>query len=403
MNDTDMARLWLDQGAMAGQAGQHELAVQAYEAALALDPALGEAALGLGLSLMALRRFTAALAPLRLAAGLPEAVSLWHGCLAQCLYMTGAFDECRQAFERAGALEPLGDNARVTLARARALAAMIEGSVEAALDCYRDEIGASPEDLAAFVEEASAVLAVFGHVRPAAALGRRQLADDPSDGGPADGVLAYRLQALEGAAVDRSPADYIEAHFDAFAERFDHQLVEMLRYDAPARLAALLAGQRPRFDEVLDLGCGTGLAAEPLRPMAGRLTGVDLSGGMLARAAERQLYDDLVQAEALDFLAGREAAYDLVFAADVLIYFGDLEPLFAAVGRALKPGGYFAFSSESAADGWRLLTSGRFAHADAYLDQRAAGGFVLRARAPTELRLEGNRPVDGALHLLERR
>jgi predicted TPR repeat methyltransferase len=217
---------------------------------------------------------------------------------------------------------------------------------------------------------------------------------------PGDPVLTYRLQALEGVAIDRSPPGYVEAHFDAFAERFDYQLVEMLNYAAPADLAALLSG---RFERALDLGCGTGLAAESLAQLADHLTGVDLSGGMLARAAERGGYDDLVKAEAQDFLESHPDSFDLVFAADVLIYFGDLKALFDAVAKALAPGGCFAFSTESGAADWALLSSGRFAHADAYVDRLAARDFDLVARAPTYLRLEGTTQVEGALHVLARR
>ena len=45
-------------------------------------------------------------------------------------------------------------------------------------------------------------------------------------------------------------------------------------------------------------------------------------------------------------LAEERAAYDLIVSADVLVYFGDLAPVFVAVARALRPNGIFAFSVE---------------------------------------------------------
>lgn len=393
MASGELAQQWLERGVASSEAGRHDEAEQAFLQALSLDRGLAAAALGLGLTYMAQRRFPEAVPPLRRAAAGLDTPGAWIACLAQALYMTGDFAGCARAFERAARIEPLSDNARLTLARARSLVAMIGGDVDRALSDYQAETSADAEG---FAQEAADILAVFGHKGPAAEVAAWRVAR-----APADAVLAYRLQALQGASVDRSPPAYVEAHFDAFAERFDQQLVEMLNYAAPSALAALLAGSW--FERALDLGCGTGLAAEPLAPLTGHLTGVDLSGGMLARAAERGGYDVLVKAEALDFLGDHPGGFDLVFATDVLIYFGDLAPLFGAVARALKPGGCFAFSTERGEADWVLLSSGRFAHADGYVDRLAAPDFDLKARAPTRLRQEGTGQVEGTLYLLEKR
>jgi predicted TPR repeat methyltransferase len=391
------ARRWLDLGVQASNADQQPQAEQAFLRALALDPGLIDAQLGLGLTYMATRRFAQAVEPLRLAAAAPDAPGFWSACLAQSLYMSGDFAGSADAFEQAARDEPLGDNAQATLVRTRCLAAMISGSAEKALQRYQRESGCDDDGLTAFADEASAILAVFGHVDAAAAVGRwRQVR------APEDRIAAYRLDALQGAAVDRAPADYVAAHFDAFADRFDHQLVEMLGYSGPADLITLLLPHRSRFDRVLDLGCGTGLAMPVLAPLSGAVTGVDLSSGMLARAAARGGYEALVQAEALTFLTEHPATFDLVFAADVLIYFGDMAAIFAAVARALRPGGYFVFSTERREADWTLLSSGRFAHGDAYIDRLATPTFTLKARATTRLRQEGRDPVEGALHILAR-
>lgn len=394
----ELPQLWLERGVAASEAGRHDEAEGAFFEALALDPGFAAAALGLGLTYMAQRRFSDAVPPLRRAAAGLDTPGPWIACLAQALYMTGDFPGCAAAFERAARVEPLSDNARLTHAGARALAAMTSSPVDRALAAYQTETGVDPEGLTQFVQEASEILAVFGYAGPAAEAVRWQLARSPEDP-----VLAYRLQALEGAPIDRAPPAYVEKRFDGFAEQFDHQLVEMLNYAAPSQLAALLAGHRARFERALDLGCGTGLAVEPLSPLVGHLTGVDISGGMLARAAERGGYDLLVKAEALEFLGDHAGGFDLVFAADVLIYLGDLEALFGAVAGALKLGGCFAFSTERGAADWVLLSSGRFAHADAYVDRLAARDFERLVLASTHLRLEGTAQVEGALHVLIRR
>jgi len=397
VTDEISAEDWLQQAVIASNQGLHPQAREAFGRALSIDPTLGEAMLGLGLSLMATRDFSDAVMPLRQAAATPDAPAIWHACLAQGLYMTGDFAGCADAFERAAALEPLATNARLTHARARTFASMIHGSVDDALARYPALAGDEAEDIEVIAREAFAILGVFGHAPAAAAVGAWRMARSPDDQ-----IQAYLLQAVSGAAVDRAPPAYVEAHFDSFADNFDHQLVDLLNYRAPERMAQLIEDHAGQFAEILDLGCGTGLSAPALARFGGRLTGVDLSGGMLDRARARGGYDLLVQAEAVAFLDQHPAAFDLVFAADMVIYFGDLSDLFRAAGKALRPGGYFTLSTEVGAEGWTLLSSGRFSHADPYVAQAAGPEFTLLDQEPIALRHEGTAPVRGTLHVFQR-
>lgn len=171
----------------------------------------------------------------------------------------------------------------------------------------------------------------------------------------------------------------------------------------PRSLARLVAATGLRFGDVLDLGCGTGLAAAPLAPFVDRLTGVDLSAGMLERAAKRGSYAELVKADVVDYLDGHPVAFDLVVASDTLIYFGDLGPVFSGVARALRPGGLFAFSVETMAEGsYRLQPSGRFTHAIPHVEHMAAAGLAVAAQDATVLRIEAGRPARGQVLLLRR-
>jgi len=59
------------------------------------------------------------------------------------------------------------------------------------------------------------------------------------------------------------------------------------------------------------------------------------------------------------------------------IYFGEVNPVFKAAATAIRPGGLLAFSTESGPDaGYRLLPSGRFAHAPDYVRAMAGENFV---------------------------
>jgi predicted TPR repeat methyltransferase len=94
------------------------------------------------------------------------------------------------------------------------------------------------------------------------------------------------------------------------------------------------------------------------------------------------------------------------FKADVFIYVGALEPVFAGVRRVLSPGGLLAFSVETpdAADGGGLVLrpSLRYAHGEAYVRNLAArhGLRVLSAQAGP-LREDQQRPVAGQYWVLQ--
>ncbi|WP_454760674.1 methyltransferase domain-containing protein [Caulobacter segnis] len=376
--------------------GRLDDAEAAFRAVLVMSPGHDEALFGLGLALMQTRRFAEAVEPLARAAAAPDAEPIRRQCLAQAQFLTGDFAGAAATFAAAEAVEPVPEGARLTWARAAAYAALDSASAQEALDLYAGIAGATAEDPETVARESFGILVAFQRLDAARALGAWLEARNP-----ADTIRAHELRVLVEPGIDKAPPSYVEALFDGFAERFDHQLVDMLGYEAPALLADMVASHRQQFDRILDLGCGTGLAGPHLKRFGGRLTGVDLSSGMLAKAAERGGYYALVQDEAVAFLESNSGAFDLIVSADVLIYFGDLAPLFAAAAAALPSGGLMAFSTELGQDGWTLLPSARYAHGDAYV-RASASGFRIVERLETPLRREGADVTVGCLYLLER-
>lgn len=240
---------------------------------------------------------------------------------------------------------------------------------------------------------------------------RRALELHPED------IFGARLKlALLGAedVPDQPPSRYVEALFDDYADRFDAALVERLDYTVPAKLARLIADHDDRrFDVAIDLGCGTGLFGAEIRDRVAHLEGFDLSVNMLAKAEEKSLYDLLAKADlSLDpdgsglFVEGlAEARADLVSAADVLMYLGDLANAFALAARLAKPDALFAFSVEDAgeADGFLLAPSLRYAHTEQHVRQRLAEtGFEVLVLTRTTIRMDGGKPVFGILFLASR-
>lgn len=385
-----------DRALAAAAEGRFDDAEADFLALLSASPDNGAILFSLGVTRMQARRFPEAASALASAVATPEAEPLWRNCLAQAQYMTGDFAGAAATFETVG--EPLGDGAILTWARAAAYAAAENTTAEKSLALYRRIAGPLAEDAATVVREGFSILVAFKRLKAARVLGdwlERNTQDDP--------IQAHERRVLTEQGIDRAPPDYVEALFDNFAERFDQQLVGNLGYDAPALLADRVTAHGARFARILDLGCGTGLAGPHLRRFQGRITGVDLSGGMLARAAERGDYEQLVQAEATDFLSGVSNAFDLIFSSDVLIYFGDLSPLFAAAAQALEPGGVLAFSTERGNDGWTLLPSARYAHGDAYVRDASAPWFDVVEHSEISLRRDATDMTLGSLHIMRRR
>lgn len=204
------------------------------------------------------------------------------------------------------------------------------------------------------------------------------------------------------AAPPRADDAYVVTMFDRGAEAFDKTLAG-LQYAAPSLLAAALADFIPFAEQrlaVLDAGCGTGLCAPLLRSSARLLAGVDLSAGMLAKARERNIYDELHEAELVAFMRSRPASYDLVISADTLVYFGALEEALSAAATALKPGGILAFTLEAEVAGsgekYRLHSHGRYTHSEEYVRAcLAAARFDVLRFEPGVLRKEGGTDVPG--------
>ncbi len=197
-------------------------------------------------------------------------------------------------------------------------------------------------------------------------------------------LAAYALAAIgHGAAPGASPPRYVRALFDGYHADFDRHLVDELQYRGHLAVVDELdaaLGDRPRpAASALDLGCGSGLCGPGLARLAREVVGVDLSPIMLAQAGQRGAYAVLVADDLVHHLQTTERRHDLVAAADVFIYLGDLRPVFDALRRVLRPGGLCAFTIELARPGETygrshvLRRSLRYAHDEAALQAMASG------------------------------
>ncbi|MCG5238504.1 methyltransferase [Azospirillum doebereinerae] len=396
------ARLSRQADALAS-AGRHAEADAAYRAALEADPTLAGTRNNHGNTLRALGRIAEAAGAYRAALAHGLDAALVHYNLASALRQLGETGEAEAAYRRALVRQP--DHAEAWNNQANLL--RDADRLEEAATGYRRAVTLRPDWGDGHDNFGSALYLLHerGAVDAAARLARLWRRDHP--GNP---VARHIGAAIAGdGAEPRAPDAYVRQTFDLFAEEFDSKLAE-LGYRAPELLAARVAADGESSEgglDVLDAGCGTGLCAAALRPLARRLTGVDLSGGMLERARARQLYDALEEAELVAFLTGRPSAFDLIVAADVLCYFGVLDEALAAAAKALRPGGRLAFTVEAleaAGDApHRVATHGRYAHRAGYVRATlATAGLEVAVFDRDTLRMESGAPVAGLVVLARR-
>jgi len=372
--------------------GRVEEAVESYRRALGLRPGFFEAWANLGNLLELNRRYAEAEeAYVRALKAKPGVPAVLNG-LGMCLLARGEVQQAAQAFSRAVAADPrfatAQNNLGSTLGKLK--------QVDAAIAHLKEAVRLRPDFGVAWVNLGEQCY-VAGRDAEAVAAIDHALALDPDNGG-----LRHLRDAIAGVQTGRAPDDYIRAFFDRFSADFDRRLVDDLEYRTPQRMVEFLApwleARRGKL-RIEDLGCGTGLSGEVLKPYAARMAGVDLSGGMLAKARERNLYDRLAEAEIAAYLDANPAGEcDLAAAMDVFVYVGDLDAIFRAVARALAPGGMFAFSVERL-DGegnFHLARSGRYAHSQAYVRALAAAhGLAVWKIEDTVIRKEAGAPVAG--------
>ena len=273
--------------------------------------------------------------------------------------------------------------------------------------------------------------------------------------------------ATSSSGDTRKPKEFVAELFDSFADIFDEKLTKTLDYRVPqiigSKVAELLL-ERPNptalFRNVLDAGCGTGLAGRELRNAIDNenntngnqrivLVGVDASPKMLEIAGHctnskgcglptkssasaihdddsRPLYNALIDLDLEEMTLENTllvaanttpqqqdqdtSSFDLIVAADVFVYFGSLETIlevFSGLQSTRDGGGTLVFTCERTTPeesplGYRLLPTGRFAHTrDHAVNAASACGYSLVDYSEIVPRTEKGVAVDGHLFVFE--
>lgn len=390
----EQARTYFLQGIEHFEAGRLEPARKAFEASLTLAPGRPSVLGNLGITLFHLGRAREAVPLLRQATvSDPGYLEAWS-CLGLAQEALGQWQDAAHACARALALG--GAQPALLLSQGQCLARL--GQAGEALRAFEQALMARP-DFAEAWSASGSLLRELGRLDEAVACFEKAIAH----GGDAE-LNGYYLASVRGETVLAPPRKYVETLFDDYAAEFQHHVTTQLGYQGHAVLLKPLAQGERRYRRVVDLGCGTGLCAPLLRPVAEVIDGVDISAAMLEQARKLGIYRKLAHADVASWLEAAEGPVDLVVAADVFIYVGDLSRIFPAVRRLLAPGGRFAFTVEEpvGAEELQLLPSLRYAHSEAYVRRLAAeSGLAVQQVLRAPIRSDQERAVQGLYIYME--
>ena len=388
--------------------GKLDEAAASYRHTISHQPDYAEAHYNLGIMLKEQGKIDAAVASYQKAILHEPGWADAHHNLAIALQAQGKLDEAAASYRHAISHQPDYAEAHYNLG----IMLKEQGKIDAAVASYQKAILHEPGWADAHCNLAIALQAQ-GKLDEATASYRRVLELDP--GNESAGHL---IASLTAGTTERAPSQYVEKLFDGYADKFDTHLTQNLEYKTPIELLGLIkqVTELPAREwDVLDLGCGTGLAGMEISSHARQLAGVDLSAKMLAKAHARNVYHRLVHSDLLPMMRGEKASnYDVIIAADVFVYLGMLDEIVSEARRLLRAGGFFMFSVEALEAlpeqiggiedhaGYRLSPSGRYAHSSTYLEKLASSnGFASLSLVFTQVRLEEGKPVMAWLVLWE--
>ena len=348
---------------------QLDQAVEAYRRAITLDPNYAEAYYNLGVILHKQGRLEEAVQAYQQTLELsPKYADAYHN-LGALRYQQDRLEEAVQAYRELILIDEGNLDAYYDLATIFRQ----QGRVEDLIDCYEKILQIKPTNIS----------------------------------------IAHMISVLKGEAGDEVPLAYIEKLFDGYAESYDLHMVESLECQIPLLLRQKLdkiTGQL-WFNNVVDLGCGTGLSGQTFRDVSTRLTGVDISSKMIEMAKEKNIYDYLEVNDLMTFFGSNREKFDLFISADVFGYIGELDSIFKGVSETAAARALFLFSVEnydqeeasSSNLSYVVRPSGRVAHSKRYItDLIDQYQFSLEHCEEATIRKDYDRSVSGDLYRLRK-
>ena len=366
-------------------------AANAYAKSILIDPKNADAQFRLGLSHYHLKEFELAKKQFEIVLSLDHRYLNVNQCLANYLLELRDHEKAMHYYFRQLEIEPWFEtyyNIGILL--------MMKERLKDALTYFDLALQKSPNDVATILNFATIYLkqnkiddAIFYY----------QKANTLK---PNDAEIQHILSALkQNKPANKAPVEYVTHLFDQYAAYYDYHLTDRLKYTVPKKMLDIVQLEFPMISPesqwvILDLGCGTGLCGTLFKPYAKKLMGVDLSENMLHVAREKNCYDELLKKDIQDAVV-QFSAVDLILAADVFTYIGDLKSIFLRIKQALKSQGLFIFTVEKTVEkNFVLQQSIRYAHHKHTIESLCAQcGFTILRFENVELRLQEGRTVEG--------
>jgi predicted TPR repeat methyltransferase len=379
------------------QQGDLKQAVRLYSHIVSCMPDIAAVHYNLGLALFELEQFEDAVtACLRAAELSPDDPDIFYNLGLACK-KTGMHDKAEQAYLTALALAPGDPDVLYNLG----CCYLDAGAVEHAGRTFEDLVSLKENHVSALNN-----LAYINHLLGDYARAK-ELYGQVIKLAPDRRSARYMYNALSGAKEKAPPREYIRELFDRYSESYDQSLVEKLEcslYSTMRKICDETAPRKTEYKQGLDLGCGTGLSGEAFRSACRHLSGVDLSRKMIEKAGQKNIYDELYCDDIVEFLSTSGETYELLIAADVLPYLGDLAPLLETAASTGGKEAVFCLSCEAATEpGWILQPSGRYAHHPDYIRKTAEQtGWNVLHTSPTDIRKEKKEWIRGYVFILTR-
>ena len=204
---------------------------------------------------------------------------------------------------------------------------------------------------------------------------------------PDNSFAKYAKSAMEGDNF-ASTEIFTEQLFDNFADNYE-MVMQNLDYSAPMAIRRITG---PLEGRIVDLGCGSGLVGMAVKNDKNHLIGVDISSNMLAKAADKNIYSELIKADILYFLSIRND-FDWIIAADVIGYLGDPEQLFNLCSNKNI---IFTIEASDDTSTYQIQSNGRFKHNPDYIEKLLLKNkFHSIYKEELILRTENQIPVKG--------
>jgi predicted TPR repeat methyltransferase len=206
-----------------------------------------------------------------------------------------------------------------------------------------------------------------------------------------ENVVAKHIWATLNGQKSETETEYNRLLFDTFAPTYEETL-QKINYNVVQKIKEICA---PVNGNILDLGCGSGLLGVALKNETNEIFGVDISEKMLSLASKKNVYTKLVHSEITDFLRENTKHFDLITAADVFCYFGDLEDL---LKLCLPQKIIFTLEINPLIETFAIQPNGRYQHNPQYVENLLKNiGYNKISSKEITLRNEGENEVLGII------